>query len=629
MPDATAEATAGAAAGAAGHPAAARYARRAERFGRLDDVFETVSRRFSWARLAAFLTGAAALATILLSGAATERWAWPVAGLAFVVFGVLVVRHDRLLRRRRTVRALVTINEEAQARLARRWAGLPEPGTGEPPPEGSAALARDLGLLGPASLEHLLTTPASPPGRQTLRRWLLDPAPPGRIATRQEAVRELSARLGFRQRLEAAARAGRRGPVNPEAFLEWAEGEPLLARRPGLRRGVIALSVISPALLLAALAGLVPIHLWILLLVGIFGLSRARGEEIHAVFARVASREAELAVYERIFERLARLAPRSSALGRRLAALEASGRSAHREMDRLAGLAGLTELRRSALHGVFQVLFLWDFHLLAALERWQRRSGSAARAWFECLGSIEALGALGGLAADEPHWAFPEVDPRRATIEAEDLGHPLLPGDQRVGNAVRLGPPGRVLLVTGSNMSGKSTLLRAIGVNTVLAQAGGPVCARRLAMPPVILGTSLLVEDSLTDGVSFFLAELERLRSIVEAAEAPEEGRRLLFLLDEVLRGTNPGERRIAVARVVRRLLDDGALGAVTTHDLELADMEPIRDACDPVHFREALGDSGEGPSVTFDYRMRAGLAPTTNALRLLELVGLGSERPS
>lgn len=613
------------------HPAAARYARRRRRFGELDARFEAASRRFSGARLAAFVAGAGALATILASGASTQRWAWPLAAVAFALFAALVAAHDRLLGRRRRVEALVAINAEAGARLTRTWDGWPAP-VSEPPTGDEAALARDLGLVGRASLEHLLATAATPPGRQTLRRWLLAPASPATIALRQAAVRELAPRLGARQRLQAAGRAPRRPPADPERFLAWAEGEPWLARRPRLRRTVVVLSLASPALLAAALLGLVPIHAWLLLLLGIFLLSRWHADAIHEVFGRVASREAELAPYGPVFARLARLPAGCRSLAASLAALGAANHPAPREMRRLTGLAGLTELRRSALHGLFQVLLLWDFHLLAALEAWQRRSGREARGWFDSLGSAEALCALAGLAGDEPRWAFPQVDPALVTLEAEELGHPLLAADRRVGNPVGLGPPGRFLLVTGSNMSGKSTLLRSLGVNVVLAQAGGPVCARRLAMPPVALGTSLLVEDSLTDGVSFFLAELERLRRIVERAEAPAEGRRLLFLLDEVLRGTNPGERRIAVARVVRRLIDDGAIGAVTTHDLELATLEGIREACDPVHFREALGDPGRGPALTFDYRVRPGLAPTTNALRLLELVGLGprpEESPS
>src|SRR4030095_16724370 len=209
---------------------------------------------------------------------------------------------------------------------------------------------------------------------------------------------------------------------------------------------------------------------------------------------------------------------------------------------------------------------------------------------------------------------------------AKELGHPLITDERRVTNDVRVGPPGTFLLVTGSNMSGKSTLLRAIGVNAVLAQAGGPVCAASLRMPPVTLAASILVEDSLAEGVSFFMAELKRVQRIVEESDRVQgEGRVLLYLLDEVLRGTNSEERQIAVRRVLRHLLRRGAIGAVSTHDLQLAEMEELKPACVPVHFRETLHPGGD-PPMTFDYKMRPGVATTVNALTLMELVGLRPE---
>jgi DNA mismatch repair ATPase MutS len=215
-------------------------------------------------------------------------------------------------------------------------------------------------------------------------------------------------------------------------------------------------------------------------------------------------------------------------------------------------------------------------------------------------------------------------------IEACQLGHPLLPDSARVANDVTLGPPGTFLLVTGSNMSGKSTLLRAVGVNVVLAQAGGPVAAESLRLPPVLLATSILVEDSLADGVSFFMAELLRIRQVVDLADrAKGEGRVLLYLLDEILRGTNTRERQIAVRRVVTHLLAAGALGAVSTHDLELAEIPDLAAAVRPVHFRESFEPGAEGqgrPVMTFDYQLRPGVATTANALKLLDLVGLGEE---
>jgi DNA mismatch repair ATPase MutS len=244
------------------------------------------------------------------------------------------------------------------------------------------------------------------------------------------------------------------------------------------------------------------------------------------------------------------------------------------------------------------------------------------------LGEFEALSSLAVVAHDYPDWVMPDVDESADRLTASELGHPLLPDDTRVVNDVQVGPQNTVLLVTGSNMSGKSTLLRAIGVNAVLAQAGSPVCARRLSMPPLTLATSMRIHDSLEYGVSFYMAELMRLKQIVDQAGSFQQrgNHLLLYLLDEILQGTNSKERHIAVVRVLHYLLDHGAIGAVSTHDLELATAQPLADACTTVHFRETLHDQDADQPMTFDYRLRPGVATTTNALKLLEIVGLGDK---
>jgi DNA mismatch repair ATPase MutS len=223
-----------------------------------------------------------------------------------------------------------------------------------------------------------------------------------------------------------------------------------------------------------------------------------------------------------------------------------------------------------------------------------------------------------------PGWALPEVvDARTDTVKqirASNLGHPLIPDDRRVGNDVEVGPPGTVLLITGSNMSGKSTLLRAIGVNAVLAQAGGPVCAAALRVPAADLETSIRVQDSLEHGLSYFMAALARLKGVLDRARHRDDGRIVLYLLDEILQGTNTGERAIAVRGVARHLLKAGAIGAMTTHDLGLAAEEPLNTAGRLAHFTELVDEHG---AMTFDYRLRPGLATSRNALRLMRFIGI------
>jgi DNA mismatch repair ATPase MutS len=297
-------------------------------------------------------------------------------------------------------------------------------------------------------------------------------------------------------------------------------------------------------------------------------------------------------------------------------------------LRRLGRAAGLAVPPSSMLYVPLQALLLWDVHVLAALERWKREGGQEARRWLQSLGELEALSALAGLRHDNPDWIFPVVDAHADSYRATNLGHPLLRDDVRVGNDVTIGPPGSFLFVTGSNMSGKSTLLRAIGVNGVLALAGGPVCARTLAMPPVQLWTSVRVQDSLERGVSFFLAELQRLKLVVDAATAAREsgGPRVLYLLDEILQGTNTAERSVAARRIIGYLVDQGAIGAVSTHDLALADDPRLAAAANAVHFTDTIGEGPDAPPMAFDYHLRTGVATTTNALRLMRLIGLDLE---
>ena len=254
----------------------------------------------------------------------------------------------------------------------------------------------------------------------------------------------------------------------------------------------------------------------------------------------------------------------------------------------------LSDVRHTAwLFVPLHTLTSWDLHVWWLIERWRRRHGADVRRWLEAVGRIDAAGGLAALAFDQPQWAFPVVDPTASVIDGRGVGHPLLADAVRVANDVQLGPPGRFLLITGSNMSGKSTLLRAIGLNVVLAHAGGPTCATAFRLPRLALHTSMRVSDSLELGLSLFMASLVRLQQIVHAARIATADRRVCFLLDEVLQGTNSAERQIAVRTVVDHLLGCEAIGAVTTHDLELARDAAFTAHADSFHLQETLAGSG------------------------------------
>jgi hypothetical protein len=648
------------------------YAERRERCLSDERRQAAVSLRLSIGRgvtFAAFL--ACLLLVLLLTARGLARLPLAGAGAALAAFVVLALLHDRCLRRLHRAEALRQIVDEGLARLDRDWDRLPLPS--EPPRDRGLPLARDLDLYGRASLFQLLGTAHTPAAKALLRDWLEGAAPPPEVRARQAAVVELAELIDFRQLLEASVRGMERHAPDCELFLRWAEDDPWLLARPALLWTARAAAALT---LLAAIAapawGMQPLLAMAILNLGftrIFrrqvgrGLGRvsaSRDEMMQyaAALRHAASRDfasqrlAELAAALRPVTETGKSGPagkggRGEGGGNESGSNESGGndevgrdgkdgadgegrqgrgeRAAHDWLGLLESRLGLADARHSApVHFLLQVLTLWDFHILALLEAWQRDAGRRARRWLTALGEIEALGALAALRFENPGWCLPEVVGGEPELSARDLGHPLLPPARRVGNDVTVGPAGTFLLVTGSNMSGKSTLLRAIGINAVLAQAGGPACAAALRLPPVRLATSILVEDSLAGGISFFLAELLRIKQVVTAAAAAErEGVGVLYLLDEVLRGTNSVERRIAVRRVLRHLLARGALGAVSTHDLDLAAGAGLGQAARLVHFRETLTPGPDGPRMSFDYRLRPGPATTTNALELLRQVGL------
>ncbi len=640
-------------------PPATVYGERAERFDREAGAQQRTVRLYGRLRLALFT--ASTLGAWWLFAAGRGMPAWLLLAASAALFVVFVARQQAARLRMQRAEFMAAFNREGIARVGRSWPEM-RPWPNAPTVPGLAAprehdYASDLDLYGHASLLHLTGVCGTPPGWRTLQEWLLGSADPDTIALRQDAVSEMAGALDFRDRLAAETRlaaipATRHGPpptgtrpapVTPEtsedSFLRWAEGDAWLPGHRWLRAASLVLPPINAAAITLYSLGLVPIPVlvWPLLISALVLVPRWRA--IHAVFDEADDGESGVRRYSPILGHL-RDAPLDS---RYLAALRerigagppadagpAGGtgprpaterRAAPEEIAALRRLLDMAEARRSpVVHIPLALMFFWDVRVLAGLEQWKARSGRRVRGWLGAVGEAEALAALAALAADNPGWTMPALDPDARTLRARALGHPLLPPQECIHNDVEIGPAGSFLLVTGSNMSGKSTLLRATGLNAVLAQAGGPVCAEELRMPPLRVMTSIHIEDSLADGVSYFLAGLQRLKRVVDAAAGPRP--RTLYLLDEILQGTNSAERRIAARTVLRKLLATGAIGAVTTHDLTLADAEDLATRATAVHFTESFGVTDK--ELTFDYRLRDGITTSTNALRLLALAGLG-----
>ena len=436
------------------------------------------------------------------------------------------------------------------------------------------------------------------------------------MTARQAAVGELRAALDFR---EAVAVLAAEGEVSRTGSIAtWSSLEPLSIPRclPPL---FAACGAVTFALAVMASRDTIPWSLvvgWLLL---VAAMIRHWRRTLHEVAERIGYAARDLALLAELMHRIETEplnAPRLAALQ---SALITDGLSASRAIARLTQLVSW---RESSLHNLLfmplTTALLVPEQLAIAINRWQATCGAHVADWLRVVGELEALSALAMFAYEHPADPFPALVANGPLFRAEGLGHPLLPETVAVPNDVRLGGDDpRLIIVSGSNMSGKSTLLRSVGVNTVLAFAGGPVRAARLTVSPLVIGATLRIDDSLQAGHSRFYTEILRLRAIVDTARGPVP---LLFLLDEILHGTNSYDRRIGAEAIVRALAEGGAIGLVTTHDLALTEL-PSRLSVPAVnmHFEDRL----EGGRMVFDYRMRPGVVEHSNALALMRAIGL------
>lgn len=548
--------------------------------------------------------------------------------IPLTVFIVLIVIHETLLRVWERRKRAARFFEKGLARLDGTWVGTGE--SGERYVDAAHPYAQDLDLFGTGSVFELLCTARTRIGEDTLARWLKAPADPATVRARQQAVSELRPRVDLREELAVVAEEARSG-VDPIMLAAWGEAPPTL-RAGGFRLQVWLFTALGVAgfaagwTLLFNFAGVVNPGvtaitlmrdgLLVTLLVNGWFLYRNRAK-LDTVVTQVEEAAHELGLLSEVLIRMEREHFRSPLLSAQRASLDVEGDPPSRRLARLKRLIEYLDSRDNVFVRVAEVFILWTPHLALKVEDWREHSGSVVRRWLHAAGELEALCSLASHAFEHPADPFPEFTEQSPWIEAEAIGHPLLPEDRVVRNSVRIGGELRILVVSGSNMSGKSTLLRTLGVNVVLAQAGAPVRAGSLTISPLALGASIRVTDSLQGGVSRFYAEILRLRQILDLTKGPLP---VLFLIDEFLHGTNSHDRRIGAEALVRGLVERGAIGLITTHDLALADIAANLDGrAANVHFEDQISDG----QIRFDYAMRPGVVRKSNAIELMRQVGL------
>jgi MutS-like protein len=530
-----------------------------------------------------------------------------------ILFLALAIVHDRVLMSRDRCRRAMAFYERGLARIEDRWAGTGSAGIAFLPEE--HPYAADLDLFGRGSVFELLSTARLNAGERTLAGWLLAPAPAADITARQAAAQELRPRLDLREEL-ALVGDEVSGWLDTSHLAAWGQAPALLAATwPRVVAFVLACAnVIALVSALAydtwagwfALSGMLSIAFtmrWRRPVSQVIAVSNAPAHHLHLLAEVLA-----------IVEREAAGSPRLQAIRSHV---EVDGRPASRRIRELQTLVNLLESRSNQFFAPISALLLWGTQLAWAIETWRTRNGPLLAQWVAGVGEFEALTSLSSYAYEHPTDPFPTIVERGPLFDGEGLAHPLIASARGVANDVRLDTDTRVLVVSGSNMSGKSTLLRTVGVAAVLAQAGAPVRARRLAISPLAVGATLRVQDSLQAGKSRFFAEITRLRAIVDQTSGPLP---VLFLLDELLAGTNSHDRRVGATSVVQGLVERGAIGLVTTHDLALAELaSTLGVGAKNVHF----SDTFEGGEIHFDYTMRPGVVQTSNALELMRAIGL------
>jgi hypothetical protein len=565
--------------------------------------------RFAYARLAVFGLGAFVAWFALWREAIEPVWLVPV----FALFVVLVNRHDTIIRERDAAARAIAFYERGLARLEDRWIGTGEPGDRFRDDE--HVYANDLDLFGTGSLFELLSIARTRAGEETLAAWLKAPAPPDVVRARQRAIAEMGPQLDLREHL-ALAGSEVRAAVHPELLIEWAAEPPSLhARWPRVVAAVLTAAAIAGAMWWALTGQPEPL---LGILAAEFLLMFPLRRRVLHVLHRSEQPARDLDVLAHVLARLEREQFESHRLADLRARLDTKGVPASAAIARLHRLAEMHAWEHNQFFAIFAAALLWGTHLAFAIEAWRRAHGAHVGGWLATVGEFETFSSISAYRYEHPEDAFPEiVDNASARFEGRTLGHPLIPAARMVRNDVRLGGDVQLLVVSGSNMSGKSTLLRTVGINAVLALLGAPARATELRLTPVVVGATLRIQDSLQEGRSRFYAEITRVRRLADVAAGPTP---LLFLLDELFHGTNSHDRLIGASGVLRSLLDRGAIGLITTHDLALTQIAAgVGPRAANVHFE----DTFEGDQIRFDYLMKPGPVTRSNALALMRAVGL------
>jgi hypothetical protein len=568
--------------------------------------------RFGNAKLATVVVALVLLWLALKDEMISTYWlAVPIA-----IYVALSLAHEFALRALAHARSAVAFYQRGIARLEDRWSGTGASGERFRNPK--HVYADDLDVFGTGCLFELLSTALLPMGEDRLAQWLTTASPVPAIHERHKVIVELRDKLDLREEL-ALLGEDLKVRLDPRSLENWAETPPQLPAGPWrIVAALLAISAAATTIFLLATFRLLPLAIVLALEVLVLLWLRDRAEKVVATLACNAE---GLGLFADILRRLEDEPFTSPRLQGFATELKSGSQTASQSVRQLANIVYWIDAREDLLGRLLQLPVLYTVQCAFAAEAWRKRRGGKLRAWADVAAEIEALLSLASYSYEHPDDPFPEfaeqIPSAPAIFLGEELGHPLIPSAECVRNDVQLDAQTRVLLVSGSNMSGKSTYLRTAGINAVLALAGAPIRGKSLHMTPILLGTSIRRVDSLQEHRSSFYTEILRIRDVFNLTE---NSQRVLFLFDELLEGTNSHDRRIGADGLLRALLERGALGIVTTHDLALTDTAHVLPgAIRNVHFQDYV----EEGKMRFDHKLREGVVAKSNALELMRLIGL------
>lgn len=596
---------------------------RQQRFTQAEQAAQRQHNQLAFWRLVWF-TGSA-IAVWLLSRLDEQLMATAALLIGIAGFLILLKKHQRVRHERDLNRQLVFINQDETARLKRQYL---RPETGEQFASPTHHYSGDLDVFGKHSLFRLLNRTHTYRGQQRLAKWLRAASAPDSIRLRQQAVAELNPLIDWRQQLQALAYVAETVGQSPDKLVQWVTSE-----MTPLPTYLTAIRFIAPAITLGLfvswLLGYVPGNA-VLAGLAIQGLilsqTAARARDVSEQTVEISS---ALRAYQALFRQAEELKGEAVRLRAIRKALTSDDHLASEAIGQLGRLSeGLNYRRNPYFYLLFGIATLWDIHYLVRLEHWRKQYGTDLSLWFDALGELEALNSLAGFAYAHPTYVTPDIVDDELVLDFTSASHPLLPPDRGVANSLKLAGSGQTVLITGSNMSGKSTFLRTVGANVVLALAGAVVSAERFWCSPVRLFTSMRTQDSLEESTSSFYAELKRLQTLINMTKQllevtqnrPLQDRLpVLYFLDEILKGTNSADRHRGAEALIRQLHHTTASGFVSTHDLELGQLTDADNFVRNFHFQSDLLN-GE---LVFDYKLRAGICKSFNASQLMQAIGI------